>query len=119
MVGELDALYADGREVSHQALREIPELENAIKEALRLHPPLILLMRKVVHDFHYKDWVVPAGKLVGRLARRLEPPARVLPRPGPLRPRPLRARAARRTRSCSPGSRSAPAATAAWARRSR
>jgi len=65
VVGELDALYADGREVSHQALREIPELENAIKEALRLHPPLILLMRKVLHDFHYKDWVVPAGKLVG------------------------------------------------------
>jgi sterol 14-demethylase len=65
VVNELDALYADGREVSHQALREIPVLENAIKEALRLHPPLILLMRKVVHDFHYKEWVVPAGKLVG------------------------------------------------------
>jgi len=65
VVTELDSLYADGGEVSHQALREIPELENAIKEALRLHPPLILLMRKVVYDFEYKDWVVPAGKLVG------------------------------------------------------
>jgi len=64
VVGELDALYADGREVSYQALREIPELEGAIKEALRLHPPLILLMRKVVYDFHYKGWTVPAGKLV-------------------------------------------------------
>ena len=65
VVDELDALYADGREVSHQALREIPELENGIKEALRLHPPLILLMRKVVYDFHYKGFTVPAGKLVG------------------------------------------------------
>jgi sterol 14-demethylase len=65
VVEELDALYADGRAVSHQALREIPELENGIKEALRLHPPLILLMRKVVHDFSYKHWTVPAGKLVG------------------------------------------------------
>ncbi len=64
VVAELDSLYADGREVSYQALREIPELEGAIKEALRLHPPLILLMRKVVYDFHYKDWTVPAGKLV-------------------------------------------------------
>ena len=34
-------------------------------EALRLHPPLILLMRKVAFDFHYKGWTVPAGKLVG------------------------------------------------------
>jgi sterol 14-demethylase len=64
VVGELDSLYADGRDVSYQALREIPELEGAIKEALRLHPPLILLMRKVMFDFHYKDWTVPAGKLV-------------------------------------------------------
>ena len=64
VVSELDSLYADGRDVSYQALREIPELEGAIKEALRLHPPLILLMRKVVHDFHYGDWTVPAGKLV-------------------------------------------------------
>jgi sterol 14alpha-demethylase len=61
---ELDTLYADGREISYQALREIPKLENAIKEALRLHPPLIILMRKIVYDFHYKGWTVPAGRLV-------------------------------------------------------
>jgi sterol 14-demethylase len=64
VVTELDDLYADGRQVSHQALREIPGLERAIQEALRLHPPLIILMRKVVHDFHYKGFTVPAGKLV-------------------------------------------------------
>src|SRR5262245_11364808 len=61
---EVDAIYADGREVSYQALREIPELENGIKESLRLHPPLIILMRKVLHDFHYDGYTVPAGKLV-------------------------------------------------------
>ncbi len=65
VVEELDELYADGRDISHQALREIPLLESSIKEALRLHPPLILLMRKVMYDFHYKGWTVPAGKLVG------------------------------------------------------
>jgi len=64
VVAELDSLYADGSDVSYQALREIPELEGAIKEALRLHPPLILLMRKVMYDFHYGEWTVPAGKLV-------------------------------------------------------
>ena len=64
VVEELDSLYADGREVSYQALRDIPKLERALKESLRLHPPLVILMRKVMHDFHYGDWVVEAGKTV-------------------------------------------------------
>ena len=63
-VEELDGLYADGREVSFQSLREIPRLEGVLKETLRLHPPLIILMRKVVHDFHYRGWTVRAGDLV-------------------------------------------------------
>ena len=63
-VEELDGLYADGREVSFQSLREIPVLEGVLKETLRMHPPLIILMRKVVHDFHYKNWTVKAGDLV-------------------------------------------------------
>jgi len=65
VVEELDAIYADGREVSYQALREIPKLEHSILESLRLHPPLIILMRKVMYPFHYKGFTVPAGKLVG------------------------------------------------------
>ncbi|HKJ24295.1 MAG TPA: cytochrome P450, partial [Myxococcota bacterium] len=64
VVHELDEIYADGRDVSYQALREIPLLEAGIKEALRLHPPLIILMRKVMSDFHYEGFTVPAGKLV-------------------------------------------------------
>jgi len=64
VVGELDAIYADGRDVSYQALREIPLLEGCTKEALRLHPPLIILMRKVMSDFHHGGHTVPAGKLV-------------------------------------------------------
>ena len=63
-VEELEGLYADGREVSFQSLREIPVLEGVLKETLRMHPPLIILMRKVVHDFHYKNWTVKAGDLV-------------------------------------------------------
>jgi sterol 14-demethylase len=64
VVDELDGMYAGGAEVSYQALREIPELECAIKEALRLHPPLIILMRKVKEEFRYKDWTVEVGKTV-------------------------------------------------------
>jgi sterol 14alpha-demethylase len=45
VVEELDGLRAEGQEVSYQALRAMPRLEAAIKEALRLHPPLIIVMR--------------------------------------------------------------------------
>ena len=64
VASELDHIYADGREVSHQALREIPHFENAVKEALRLHPPLIWLPRTTLVDFPYKDFVVPKGSIV-------------------------------------------------------
>jgi sterol 14-demethylase len=64
VTAELEALYADGSEVSYQALRNIPALEGALKEALRLHPPLIILMRKVQKDFDYKGWTIKAGNTV-------------------------------------------------------
>ena len=64
IVEELETIYADGREVSYQALREIPLLENAVKEALRLHPPLIWLPRTALVDFEYEDFVVPKGTIV-------------------------------------------------------
>jgi len=61
---ELDAHFGVDGEVTFQSLREIPVLENVIKEVLRLHPPLIFLIRKVMQDFHYKDYTVKAGKYV-------------------------------------------------------
>jgi sterol 14-demethylase len=64
VVNELDGLFVDDGAVSYHALRDIPELEAALKETLRLHPPLIILMRKVCEDFHYKDFVVKAGQTV-------------------------------------------------------
>ena len=48
---ELDELYADGQEVSFHALRQIPKLDNVVKETLRLHPPLIILMRVAQGEF--------------------------------------------------------------------
>ncbi len=61
VVTELDEIYADGRDVSYQALRAIPELECSIKESLRLHPPLIMLSRIVQEPFEYKGHRVEAG----------------------------------------------------------
>ncbi|HTO00828.1 MAG TPA: cytochrome P450, partial [Microthrixaceae bacterium] len=62
---ELDDLYADGSDVSYQALREIPYLESSVKEALRLHPPLILLLRLVNIPMEVEGVQIEAGKLVG------------------------------------------------------
>jgi sterol 14-demethylase len=63
-VAELDELYQDGSAVSFQALREIPVLESALKEALRLHPPLVLLMRVAKQDIDIAGHVIPAGTMV-------------------------------------------------------
>lgn len=65
VVDELADLYAEGSEVSYQALREMPRLESAIKEALRLHPPLILVLRVAKDDLFYDGFRIPRGVLVG------------------------------------------------------
>ena len=65
VVAELEGLTADGVEVTYQALREMPKLEAAIKEALRLHPPLILLLRVAKVDLEVQGHRIPAGSLVG------------------------------------------------------
>lgn len=62
---ELDALYADGSEVSFQALREIPRLEASLKETLRLHPPLILLLRVAQQEIEIGGHTIAAGTMVG------------------------------------------------------
>ncbi|MDD5462369.1 MAG: cytochrome P450 [Methylococcales bacterium] len=64
VLNELDAHFGADGEVTFQSLREIPVLENVIKEVLRLHPPLIFLIRKVMQDFHFKGYTVKAGKYV-------------------------------------------------------
>lgn len=65
VVAELDDLYADGSSVSFQALREIPRLESALKETLRLHPPLVLLLRVVKQEIEIGGHTIPVGAMVG------------------------------------------------------
>jgi sterol 14alpha-demethylase len=65
VVAELDELYAHGEEVSYQALRDMPRLEAAVKEALRLHPPLILVLRVAKEDLEVEGFRIAKGKTVG------------------------------------------------------
>jgi sterol 14alpha-demethylase len=69
VVEELDELYADGAAVSFQALREIPQLESSIKEALRLHPPLILLLRVAQQEIEIGGHRIAPGTMVGATPR--------------------------------------------------
>ncbi len=64
VVAELDDLYADGTEISFQALRSIPRLEAVLKETLRLHPPLIILLRLVQEEIELAGHTVPPGTMV-------------------------------------------------------
>ncbi|MEU4311701.1 cytochrome P450 [Nocardia sp. NPDC024068] len=61
VVKELDELYADGQEVSFHALRQIPQLEAVLKETLRLHPPLIILMRVAQGEFEVCGHTIAVG----------------------------------------------------------
>ncbi len=58
-----DLLGAEGK-VTFQSLREVPKLENVLKEVLRLHPPLIVLMRQVAEPLAYKHYRIQVGDMV-------------------------------------------------------
>jgi sterol 14alpha-demethylase len=51
---------ADGP-VTHASLRELPVTEGCVKETLRLHPPLFMLMRVAMRAWEYDGYVVPKG----------------------------------------------------------
>ncbi|QTI68276.1 cytochrome P450 [Gordonia polyisoprenivorans] len=66
---ELDEIYGgtppgERPEYTFAHTRQMPLLENALKEALRLHPPLIILMRLVQNDFHIEEFEVKAGQTI-------------------------------------------------------
>ena len=119
VLAELEELYADGQEVSFHALRQIPKLDNVVKETLRLHPPLIILMRVAKGEFEVAGLPDPRRRLRRRLPGDLATGSpRTSPTPTP----------STRTATTSPsrptsstagrGSRSAPAGTAASVPRS-
>ena len=63
VLAEQQAVFGAGRPVDLESLRRLVVLERCIKEAERMHPPLIMLMRRVVRDLAYGDHVVPAGDM--------------------------------------------------------
>lgn len=61
---ELDELLGRNGEVTFTNLRKMPLLDNILKEVLRLHPPLIILMRQVCEDLHFNNHTLKKGDMV-------------------------------------------------------
>eukprot|EP00252_Welwitschia_mirabilis_P020602 TRINITY_DN5081_c0_g1_i1.p1 TRINITY_DN5081_c0_g1~~TRINITY_DN5081_c0_g1_i1.p1 ORF type:complete len:490 (-),score=56.24 TRINITY_DN5081_c0_g1_i1:234-1703(-) len=64
-----NVLKCHGNKIDHDILAEMDVLYRCIKEALRLHPPLILLLRQNHRDFTVtsregKDYLIPKGHIV-------------------------------------------------------
>ena len=57
-----DVYGADGR-MTFADLKRQAALENAVRECERLHPPLIILVRKALEPVEYRGRIVPAGTL--------------------------------------------------------
>jgi sterol 14-demethylase len=60
-VSEVDRVFSGGRAVTHAVLRELTYLENVVKEALRLHPPLFMLVRVAQVDWELFGYHIPKG----------------------------------------------------------
>lgn len=57
--------FARGGAISLERLRELPLLGQAIRETLRLHPPLVLVPRRTLEPVEFAGWRIPAGVNVG------------------------------------------------------
>ena len=60
---EVGSLYSESGTVDLASLKRQVTLDYAIRECERLHPPLIILIRKVLSPLHYRGYTVPAGTL--------------------------------------------------------
>ena len=60
---EMQDIYREAGAMSLASLKRQEALEHAVRECERLHPPLIMLIRKVLKPVRYRDYIVPAGTL--------------------------------------------------------
>jgi sterol 14-demethylase len=61
---EIRGQYADGEDYSFQSMRELDKTENTVKEALRIHPPLFILLRAALQDCEVLGYRVKKGNWV-------------------------------------------------------
>lgn len=64
VLAERARVHSDSESITVESLKNLPYLERAMLEAERMHPPLVILLRKATQDFEYGKYVVPSGDLV-------------------------------------------------------
>ncbi len=63
VLAEIQGVYGRGEDLCLDTIKEQSSLERAVRECERLHPPLILLVRKVLRAFEYREFHIPAGAM--------------------------------------------------------
>lgn len=61
VVAEVDRVADKDPAMAFTSIRELTTTECAVKEALRIHPPLFILLRAVQYDFEVNGYTVPKG----------------------------------------------------------
>merc|ERR1719436_821415 len=66
LLSEQHAVLGGGAEktFTFEGYEKMKKLRSTVMETLRLHPPLMLLMRTVEADVNYKKWKLPRGSVV-------------------------------------------------------
>jgi len=61
---EIDRLYGAGQRMDFESLRALEKTEWVVKEVLRLHPPLFILIRTALQDTTVLGYKIPKGTWV-------------------------------------------------------
>jgi len=56
--------FKDGDELPYEAVQQMTLLHFCIKEALRMFPPIVVMMRTVQEAQHFNGYTIPAGDIV-------------------------------------------------------
>ena len=67
-------------------IKELHLHDLVVKETLRLRPPIIVIMRKVLQPIEYKNYVIPAGHYVAASPALSQLDPDVFPKPNEFRP---------------------------------
>ena len=118
MLPEVDDLFAGGGPTAGK-LHAMDVTHRVVMETLRLYRVAPVLVRTVVNTFEFAGFLIPAGTTVMFATTVPHVLPEILPRPGTVRHRPLRAGTRRTQGAGSIRTLSAWARTAAWAAASR